>query len=145
MEKCDIREATHVKVKNKIYKIKSKWGINEDGTLNPPSKGGFGIITDDDTKIGLYGERIDMFGIELYHKMKPLDVFIDQKWSRWPEGYWWGKPVWKKRGVTAGYEGPGFIRGFGYTSNYELRLLVGHVIQNGQGELHHIYSEGQLE
>jgi hypothetical protein len=70
---------------------------------------------------------------------------IDQTLTEWPKEWWWGKIVWKKRGVVAGYEGPGFIRGYGYTKTLELRILVGHVIENGDGELHHIYSTEQLE
>jgi hypothetical protein len=48
MEKCTIREATHVQIKNgQIKKILKKYGIRKDGTLKPPSEGGFGVVTED--------------------------------------------------------------------------------------------------
>ena len=45
MKNCGVREATHVKVNGKIERIESKWGIDSEGCLAPPSRGGFGVIT----------------------------------------------------------------------------------------------------
>ena len=46
---------------NKEKKIISKWGINEKGWLAKPSEGGFGVITED-------GQRVGMFEAEAYFK-----------------------------------------------------------------------------
>jgi hypothetical protein len=58
MEKCDVRDATHVKVRGDMKRIRSKWGIDK-GVLAPPSKGGFGVITEE-------GEVVDMWTAEEY-------------------------------------------------------------------------------
>lgn len=50
MIRCDVREATHVRSAadaRGLKKIKAKYGIREDGTLRPPSEGGFGCVTED--------------------------------------------------------------------------------------------------
>lgn len=63
MESCDVREATHVKAHgNKPEKIKEKWGIRENGTLAPPSEGGFGVVTES-------GKRLSMYDAEAYYKV----------------------------------------------------------------------------
>jgi hypothetical protein len=61
MQKCDVRDATHVKVKGELKVIKSKWGIDK-GVLAPPSKGGFGVITED-------GVVVDMWTAEEYQRV----------------------------------------------------------------------------
>lgn len=61
MTPTDIRQATHVKVDGQIYPIKSKWGIDPNGFLLPPSKGGFGVYTED-------GKRVAMYEAEAYYK-----------------------------------------------------------------------------
>jgi hypothetical protein len=70
MNPCTIREASHVKIKNRIYKIKSKFGVWADGTLAKPSQGGFGVYLwetiDGKDKMRLDGNRADMFEIDLY-------------------------------------------------------------------------------
>lgn len=62
MEQCDVREATHVKMVGveEIKAIRSKWGIDK-GVLAPPSKGGFGVITED-------GVVVDMMKAEVYYR-----------------------------------------------------------------------------
>ena len=54
-------EATHVKVNGQIKRIGSKWGINEKGGVAKPSEGGFGVITED-------GQRVGMFEAQSYFK-----------------------------------------------------------------------------
>ena len=61
MQLCNVRDATHVKVENRIEKIDSTWGIDEHGHLAPPSKGGFGVITES-------GCRVDMYSAKAYFK-----------------------------------------------------------------------------
>lgn len=66
MKQADIRDATFVKFGNAIdgyltERIKSKWGVAENGTLAKPSEGGFGCITES-------GDRIDMFSAHSYWK-----------------------------------------------------------------------------
>ena len=60
-EGVDVREATHVRVKGHVRKIASKWGIDGDGHLAPPSEGGFGVVTED-------GQRVSMFQASGYSK-----------------------------------------------------------------------------
>jgi hypothetical protein len=54
----------------------------------------------------------------------------------------WGQPV---RRVKGGYRGPGRIRGWGRTEAGNHRVIVGHVIEGGEGELLHIYTPGEIE
>lgn len=54
-----VKEATHVKVKRRIEKIVSKWGIGVDGRLAKPSEGGFGVVTES-------GRRVDMWQAQSY-------------------------------------------------------------------------------
>jgi hypothetical protein len=61
-EKCDVRDATHVKVAGELKVIRSKWGIDK-GVLAPPSKGGFGVITED-------GVVVDMWTAEEYQRVR---------------------------------------------------------------------------
>jgi hypothetical protein len=62
MEQCDIREATHVKVKGEVKRILFKYGIEEGtGVLLKPSEGGFGVICEDN-------EVVTMWEAELYYK-----------------------------------------------------------------------------
>jgi hypothetical protein len=47
LESCSIHEAEYVEYPPRhIEKILEKWGIGEHGELAPPSKGGFGCITE---------------------------------------------------------------------------------------------------
>lgn len=62
-EGVDFREASWVRVSGHWYRISSKWGINQDGSLAKPSEGGFGCTTD-------IGERVPMMKAELYGKQK---------------------------------------------------------------------------
>ncbi len=57
----DVREATHVKVGNRIEKIVSKWGIGNDGRLAKPSEGGFGVVTES-------GRHVDMWSARRYFR-----------------------------------------------------------------------------
>jgi hypothetical protein len=42
----DVREATHVKLKDRSWeRIVEKWGITNSGHLEPPSRGGFDVVT----------------------------------------------------------------------------------------------------
>jgi hypothetical protein len=66
-QSVDVRKATHVKVRGQIKKIKATWGIGPDGELERASKGGFGVITEDD-------ERVSMWDAECY--------FIDRAVTR---------------------------------------------------------------
>jgi hypothetical protein len=61
----DVREATHVKslYDSKIERILVKWGINEDGSLQPPSRGGFGVITQS-------GRELSMYQVAEYYKVE---------------------------------------------------------------------------
>jgi hypothetical protein len=62
MERCDIREATHVQVGGIIKKILFKYGIEEGtGLLLKPSEGGFGVITEDN-------QTVSMWQAQLYFK-----------------------------------------------------------------------------
>lgn len=61
LEACDVCNATHVKTESgEIKRIRSKWGVNGQ-TLEPPSKGGFGVVTDD-------GDHITMWKALAYYK-----------------------------------------------------------------------------
>lgn len=52
---ADVREATHVKTKDgQWHKIASKWGISPEGWLDPPSKGGFGVVTEDGSRVSMW-------------------------------------------------------------------------------------------
>jgi hypothetical protein len=52
---CNVREATHVEINNQIKKILFKYGITEGtGVLLKPSKGGFGVITEDNQTITMW-------------------------------------------------------------------------------------------
>lgn len=59
--KCDVREATHVLFRDQILEIEEKIGIREDGTVRPPSEGGFAVITTD-------GQRVSMWQASRYFK-----------------------------------------------------------------------------
>lgn len=61
----DVKEATHVRGlgSKQIEKILVKWGINADGSLAPPSQGGFGVITES-------GHEIDMWNAAEYYKVE---------------------------------------------------------------------------
>ncbi|MBI5045326.1 MAG: hypothetical protein HZC02_05380 [Candidatus Levybacteria bacterium] len=37
-----------------ILKISSKWGIGSDGRLAKPSEGGFGVVTENGRRIGMW-------------------------------------------------------------------------------------------
>lgn len=59
MKRVDVREATHVRLADgSTEKIASTWGI-QDGRLAPPSKGGFGVVTET-------GKRIEMWTADSY-------------------------------------------------------------------------------
>lgn len=49
----------------------------------------------------------------------------------------WGRPVRRAKGS---YKGPGRVRGWARTEAGQHRVIVGHVIEGGEGELLHIYS-----
>jgi hypothetical protein len=52
---CDVREATHVTTRDGVsHKIASKWGIDDEGRLEKPSKGGFGCICEDGTEVDMW-------------------------------------------------------------------------------------------
>jgi hypothetical protein len=59
MKRTTVREATHVQVHGKIERIAKTWGIDAEGRLAKPSKGGFGVITES-------GERVGMMDAEGY-------------------------------------------------------------------------------
>ena len=51
----DVREATHVKTRDgRWQKIASKWGISSEGHLAAPSKGGFGVVTEEGNNISMW-------------------------------------------------------------------------------------------
>jgi len=61
----NVTEATHVKLKDgTIEKIVSKWGVGLTGNLAPPSKGGFGVVTES-------GKRVSMWDAQAYFKDEP--------------------------------------------------------------------------
>jgi hypothetical protein len=51
---CNVGEATHVKVGGQWEKISSKWGIDKDGRVAPPSQGGFGVVTESGRRVGMF-------------------------------------------------------------------------------------------
>jgi hypothetical protein len=58
----NVDQATHVKLKDgTVERIKSTWGIDQNGRLAPPSKGGFGVVTES-------GKRVGMFEALAYYK-----------------------------------------------------------------------------
>lgn len=57
----EMRPGDFVKYQGRREKIASIWGVNADGTLEPPSRGGFGVVTES-------GIRVGMFEAESYHK-----------------------------------------------------------------------------
>jgi hypothetical protein len=60
MERCDVREATHVsRDGQERVKIASKWGVRPNGTLAPPSQGGFGVVLEN-------GDRVSMWQVHSY-------------------------------------------------------------------------------
>jgi hypothetical protein len=68
----DIFGATHVRGlgDSRIERILLKWGITKEGYLQPPSKGGFGVIT-------ISGREIDMWHAAEYYRVEgeeTLDV-----------------------------------------------------------------------
>jgi hypothetical protein len=66
----DVREATHVRSIDdpRIERILVKWGISKSGSFQPPSKGGFGVVT-------ISGREIDMWHAAEYYRVEgePLD------------------------------------------------------------------------
>jgi hypothetical protein len=55
-----VREATHVsRDGQERLKIASKWGVRPDGTLAPPSQGGFGVVLEN-------GDRVSMWQAHSY-------------------------------------------------------------------------------
>jgi hypothetical protein len=59
-DNCDVRDATHVKTRDgRVEKIRSTWGIDPNGCLAPPSRGGFGVVT-------IKGERVSMWDAMAY-------------------------------------------------------------------------------
>lgn len=61
-EKCHVREAAYVQdLSGLVERIVEKWGIDAEGHLAPPSKGGFGVITET-------GRRIDMWHVKAYFR-----------------------------------------------------------------------------
>jgi len=55
MQSCDVRSATHVKVKDgTIQRIVSKWGIDEEGHLARNRDGGFGVVTEDGLRVSMW-------------------------------------------------------------------------------------------
>lgn len=61
MKDCDIREATHVKVRGRYEKIVTKHGVHKDGRLAKPSEGGFWVTTET-------GENVSMWSAQRYGK-----------------------------------------------------------------------------
>jgi hypothetical protein len=45
---------------------------------------------------------------------------------------------------TGDYTGPGIVRGIAQLGNGKVRYLVGHRLGGGEGELLHVYAEGNL-
>jgi len=52
-ESVSVIDATHVKVGNRIKKIRSKWGIYS-GIVAKPSEGGYGVVTEDGVPITMW-------------------------------------------------------------------------------------------
>lgn len=54
----DVSEATHVKTSGgRIEKIISKYGLDEKGRPEPPSRGGFGVITESGRTVSMWNAR----------------------------------------------------------------------------------------
>lgn len=58
-----VEHATHVKVGGRWERIVSTYGIDADGRLAKPSRGGFGVRTDS-------GRSVSMWDAELYGREK---------------------------------------------------------------------------
>lgn len=74
MRRTDIHGATHVELKDgSVEPIASKWGIDEQGRLAPPSQGGFGCVTKS-------GKCVSMWDATTYwaEVPKPPRPFIEQ-------------------------------------------------------------------
>ena len=55
MQRCDVRQATHVSVDGRTReRIATKWGIAPDGKLAAPSAGGFGCVTESGTSVDMW-------------------------------------------------------------------------------------------
>ncbi len=58
MKPTDVREATHVKCPDgRIERIVEKVGIDHEGRLAPPSRGGFAVRTETGKTIGMWQAR----------------------------------------------------------------------------------------
>lgn len=60
MEKGDF-----VKVGGRLEKIESVWGVGSNGSLAPPSKGGFGVTTES-------GRSVTMWQADAYFKAEDV-------------------------------------------------------------------------
>jgi len=57
IEGVDVRDATHVKVDGKWQRIRSKYGIDTEGRLQKPSRGGFGVITENGVNVSMWAAQ----------------------------------------------------------------------------------------
>jgi hypothetical protein len=64
---------------------------------------------------------------------------IDPKFAR--AKFQMGDVVYK---WTGDYTGPGVVRGLSLNAKGQIRYLVGHQVQGGNGEFLHVYAEGNL-
>lgn len=65
MKPSDVQHATHVELLDGgIARVVSRWGIDEEGHLAPPSAGGFGVVTET-------GRRVDMWSARRYFRDDP--------------------------------------------------------------------------
>lgn len=85
---CDVREATHVMgIDGSVYKIASKWGIDENGSF---VKGGFGVVTES-------GMRIDMLNAKLYLRDPQIKDVLTKARELYEEArdHVAGRPKWE--------------------------------------------------
>lgn len=79
MESCDVTKATHVKVSDRVEKIVSKWGINDEGRLSKPSLGGFGVVTASGRKVSMWEAQAYFYEAEVEELVYPLVLTRSQQ------------------------------------------------------------------
>jgi hypothetical protein len=60
---CSVHEATHIKFRGHIYRIASVWGVGPGRDLAKPSRGGFGCVLEDGTRVSMWRAE-EYFSIE---------------------------------------------------------------------------------
>ena len=61
----EMKKGDYVKVRGRLEKIESVWGVDSGGGLAKPSEGGFGVVTES-------GEKVDMWHADSYLKAEDV-------------------------------------------------------------------------